>query len=98
MVSNKWFNQVAKKRAPSINTIVIHLRRLYLTYLTKEFNFEGYSSNQVKQILKYHGDAIIEIMKTSGIENLNQPLSQDWFDKELEEKTGYGWTVDPESA
>lgn len=96
-LSSQWFIKVAKRRAPSVKTIVVHLRRAYLTNLTKEFSFEGYSSNQVKQILKYHGDALIEIMNTSGIKDVNRSLSEDWFDREREERTGFGWKADPES-
>lgn len=62
-LSQKWFTMIAKRQVPSVNAIVINLRRFYLGNLSKEFSFEGYSSNQVKQILKYHGDAILEMMK-----------------------------------
>ena len=88
---------IAKRKAPSVNAIVIQLRRFYLGNLSKEFSFEGYSSNQVKQILKYHGDAFIEMMNMAKIPDMHKPLSMIWFDKDLEKNTGCGWNVDSES-
>lgn len=96
-LSTKWFTMIAKRKAPSVNAIVIHLRRFYLSNLSKEFSFEGYSSNQVKQILKYHGDAFIEMMNAAQIPDPHKPLSMIWFDKDLEKDTGCGWRVDPET-